>query len=159
MDTYRKGTVRKLVFSVHVFDDAIFVFCFSLLWPRSTALLPDFLPPPSSSDSTRRCRTSRRHCRQATPLTAAGSYSPAELLHAAQLLQVVAAEAPWRPPLAGGWLRRCAGHLPRRCYYLLLRGASSAQAGSFGGCGDAAMAGVLPSDVCSNANSGRIVFL
>ena len=110
-------------------------------------------------DPQRRCRTSCRHRRQATPLTAAGSYSPAELLHAAQLLQVVAAEAPWCPPLAGGWLRRRVGHLPRRCYYLLIRGASSAQAGSFGGCGDAAMAGVLPSDVCSNANSGRIVFL
>jgi hypothetical protein len=147
--------VRKLDFSAHVFDDAIFAFCFSLLWPRSTASLPDSLPdfslPPSSSDSTRRCRTSRRHRRQATARTAAGSYSPAELLHAAQLLQVVAAEAPWRPPLAGGWLQRRAGHLPRRCYYLLLRGTSSVQAGSFGGCGDVAMAGVLPSDVCSNA--------
>jgi hypothetical protein len=89
-----------------------------------------------------RWRTSRRQRSQATPRTAAGSYSTAELLHAAQLLQAVTAEAPWRPPLARGWLPRRAGHLPQRCCYLL-RGASSVQAGSFGGCRDAAMAGVV----------------
>jgi hypothetical protein len=40
----------------------------------------------------------------------------------------------------------------RPSYYLLLRGASSVQAGSFGGCRDAAIADVLSSVVCSNAS-------
>jgi hypothetical protein len=78
MNTYTEVTVGKLDFPVHVFDDAFFVFCFSLPWPRSTPSLPDFSPPPPSSDSSR---------------TAAGSYSPVELLHAGQLLQAVATEA------------------------------------------------------------------